>query len=125
MGFIKAKLMSIFNTFASDTSKVARTLYIIFLFAAPVVLAIHSFRYPGNWEGTLAIAMIFSFLIYITREMSDYYMPTLGFPAVPKRVTKRIYDGVYVKNSDVNTAIQYLADIEDWAQSKGLTKSSR
>lgn len=122
MGFIKAKLMSIFNTFASDTSRVARTLYIIFLFAAPVVLAVHAFRYPGNWEGTLAICMIFSFLIYVAREMSEYYMPTMGFPALGRRVTKRTYDAVYVMNDDVNTAIQYLADVEDWAQKHGLTK---
>lgn len=122
MGFIKAKLMSIFNTFASDTSRVARTLYIILLLAAPVVLAVHAVRYPDNWQGTLAFSMIFSFLIYVTREMSDYYMPTMGFPTLSRRVTKRTYDAVYIMNDDVNTAIQYLADVEDWAQKHGLTK---
>lgn len=122
MGFIKAKLMSIFNTFASDTSRVARTLYIIFLFAAPVVLTVHAFRYPGNWEGTLAICMIFSFLVYVTREMSEYYAPTLGFPPLKTRLTRRLADSVYVRNDDVSTAIQYLADVEDWAQKHRLTK---
>lgn len=120
MGFIKAKFLSIINMLASDTSRVTKTLYVIMLVVAPIVITVHSVRYPGNWEGTLVISMIFSFLIYVTREMSDYYMPTLGFPSINKRMTKRVYDGVYVRNSDVNTAIQYLADIEDWAQKHGL-----
>ena len=122
MGFIKAKLMSIFNTFASDESKVTRLLYVILLIANPLIVWWHITAYPDCTIGTVTIELFVSLFTYMLREMSEYYAPTLGFPPLKTRLTRRLADSVYVRNDDVSTAIQYLADVEDWAQKHRLTK---
>lgn len=123
MEFLKSKARLFFVKFASDESKVAKLVYVILLIANPLIVWWHITVYPDCTIGTVTIELFVSLFTYMFREMSSYYEPTLGFPQMKTRFTRRLEDGVYLKKNDVNTAIQYLADVEDWAQSKGLTNS--
>lgn len=122
MGFFGTKAHNIWLMFNDRFDRVMYLAYIIFLFGSPFLVARHVYNDPDNIAGTIALAMILSTVTYIMKSLSEFYAPHHGIPALDRRVTRRDGDFVHIDHDDYYTAMLYLADIEDWMQSNGLTR---
>ena len=122
MGFFGTKAHNIWLMFNDRFDRIMYGAYIIFLFGSPFLVAWHVYSYPDNITGTIALAVILSTVTYIMKSISEFYAPRNGFPTLGRRITKRSGDFVNIDHDDYYTAMLYLADIEDWMQSNGLTR---
>lgn len=122
MGFFGTKAHNIWLMLNNRFDRIMYGAYIVFLFGSPFLVAWHVYSYPDNITGMIALAVIISTVTYIMKSISEFYAPHHGIPVLDRRVTRRDGDFVHIDHDDYYTAMLYLADIEDWMQSNGLTR---